>query len=214
MPWVQSAGPSTEDSGPAPAMIGWLRRNQATSSPMRASMASMNHGLPWAARTLRGGNRVGSTLSLAFSANPGISIARSRDSVTRTVAQGCSSLSGHSVLSTTLTRPPSVKTASCVRSFAIGVGYQRIDDGGLASCLDANSGTVLHSTNPDAQRHPASLTKIMTLYLLFEQLEAGKLKLDSQLKVSAEAAGHLFMTLQEQLPREDMDEPVQADQQR
>lgn len=55
--------------------------------------------------------------------------------------------------------------------------------------VDANSGTVLHSTNPDAQRHPASLTKIMTLYLLFEQLEAGKLKLDSQLKVSEEAAG-------------------------
>ena len=55
--------------------------------------------------------------------------------------------------------------------------------------VDANTGTVLHSTNPDAQRHPASLTKIMTLYLLFEQLETGKLKLDSQLKVSAEAAG-------------------------
>jgi D-alanyl-D-alanine carboxypeptidase len=55
--------------------------------------------------------------------------------------------------------------------------------------VDANSGTVLHSTNPDARRHPASLTKIMTLYLLFEQLEAGKLKLDSQLKVSADAAG-------------------------
>jgi D-alanyl-D-alanine carboxypeptidase len=55
--------------------------------------------------------------------------------------------------------------------------------------VDANSGTVLHATNPDASRHPASLTKIMTLYLLFEQLEAGKLKLDSALKVSAEAAG-------------------------
>jgi D-alanyl-D-alanine carboxypeptidase len=55
--------------------------------------------------------------------------------------------------------------------------------------VDANSGNVLHSTNPDARRHPASLTKIMTLYLLFEQLEAGKLKLDSQMKVSAEAAG-------------------------
>ena len=50
--------------------------------------------------------------------------------------------------------------------------------------VDANSGNVLHATNPDALRHPASLTKIMTLYLLFEQLEAGKLKLDSQLKVS------------------------------
>jgi D-alanyl-D-alanine carboxypeptidase len=55
--------------------------------------------------------------------------------------------------------------------------------------VDANSGAVLHATNPDARRHPASLTKIMTLYLLFEQLEGGKLKLDSALKVSAEARG-------------------------
>src|SRR5262245_1894584 len=55
--------------------------------------------------------------------------------------------------------------------------------------VDANSGAVLQATNPDARRHPASLTKIMTLYLLFEPLEAGKLKLDSPLKVSAEAAG-------------------------
>src|SRR5438445_10057998 len=55
--------------------------------------------------------------------------------------------------------------------------------------VDANSGAILHATNPDARRHPASLTKIMTLYLLFAQLEAGKLKLDSALKVSAEASG-------------------------
>ena len=46
-----------------------------------------------------------------------------------------------------------------------------------AIVVDANSGAVLHSSNPDARRHPASLTKIMTLYLLFEQLEAGKLRL-------------------------------------
>ena len=54
--------------------------------------------------------------------------------------------------------------------------------------VDANSGAVLHSTNPDAQRHPASLTKIMTLYLLFEQLEAGKITLKTALPVSAHAA--------------------------
>src|SRR6195256_3858768 len=47
-----------------------------------------------------------------------------------------------------------------------------------AIVVDANSGTVLHASNPDAPRHPASLTKIMTLYMLFERLEAGKLKLD------------------------------------
>jgi len=56
-----------------------------------------------------------------------------------------------------------------------------------AIVVDANSGTVLHASNPDAPRHPASLTKIMTLYMLFERLEAGKLKLDTPLKVSAHA---------------------------
>src|SRR4029453_1565737 len=50
--------------------------------------------------------------------------------------------------------------------------------------VDGNSGAVLQSTNPDASRHPASLTKIMTLYLLFERLEAGKMKLDTEMAVS------------------------------
>src|SRR3954468_17907589 len=54
--------------------------------------------------------------------------------------------------------------------------------------VDANSGNVLHATNADSLRHPASLTKIMTLYLLFEQLEAGKLRLDSRLEVSEHAS--------------------------
>jgi D-alanyl-D-alanine carboxypeptidase len=53
--------------------------------------------------------------------------------------------------------------------------------------VDANNGEVLQATNADAPRHPASLTKIMTLYLLFERLEAGTIKLDAPLKVSAHA---------------------------
>ena len=44
--------------------------------------------------------------------------------------------------------------------------------------VDAKSGTVLTARNADAKRYPASLTKIMTLYLLFEQLEKGKLTLN------------------------------------
>jgi D-alanyl-D-alanine carboxypeptidase len=55
--------------------------------------------------------------------------------------------------------------------------------------VDGNGGEVLQASNPDALRHPASLTKIMTLYLLFERLDAGKIKLDTPLKVSAHAAG-------------------------
>jgi D-alanyl-D-alanine carboxypeptidase len=50
--------------------------------------------------------------------------------------------------------------------------------------VDGNSGATLQSNNPDASRHPASLTKIMTLYLLFERLEAGKMKLDTEMDVS------------------------------
>ena len=54
--------------------------------------------------------------------------------------------------------------------------------------VDGNTGKVLQELNPDAPRHPASLTKIMTLYLLFERLDAHKIKLDTPLKVSAKAA--------------------------
>src|SRR5207249_1379574 len=54
--------------------------------------------------------------------------------------------------------------------------------------VDDKSGLVLHEVSADEPRHPASLTKIMTLYLLFEQLEAGKLKLDTALPVSTKAA--------------------------
>jgi D-alanyl-D-alanine carboxypeptidase len=57
-----------------------------------------------------------------------------------------------------------------------------------ALIIDANSGKVLHAASPDSQRHPASLTKIMTLYLLFEQIEAGKLKMDTDLRVSSHAS--------------------------
>ncbi|RYX94929.1 MAG: peptidase M15 [Bradyrhizobiaceae bacterium] len=54
--------------------------------------------------------------------------------------------------------------------------------------VDGNSGAVLQATNPDALRHPASLTKIMTLYMLFEKLEQGKLSLDSEMDVSQHAS--------------------------
>ena len=54
--------------------------------------------------------------------------------------------------------------------------------------VDANSGAVMQSSNADSPRHPASLTKIMTLYLLFERLEAGKIKLSTEMPVSEHAA--------------------------
>src|SRR5271169_943862 len=60
--------------------------------------------------------------------------------------------------------------------------------GESAIVVDANSGNVLYAADADEPRHPASLTKIMTLYLLFERMEAGKFKVDSQLPVSEHAS--------------------------
>jgi len=57
-----------------------------------------------------------------------------------------------------------------------------------AIVLDANTGKTLQESNADSLRHPASLTKIMTLYLLFERLDAGKMKLGTLMPVSEHAA--------------------------
>ncbi len=55
--------------------------------------------------------------------------------------------------------------------------------------IDADSGRVLHAKNADTRNYPASLTKLMTLYLAFEALDAGRLRLDQALPVSRRAAG-------------------------
>ncbi len=54
--------------------------------------------------------------------------------------------------------------------------------------LDADTGRVLSENNADAITYPASLTKMMTLYLTFEALNTGRLRLDQYLPVSVEAA--------------------------
>lgn len=54
--------------------------------------------------------------------------------------------------------------------------------------MDARTGKVLYAENADARRYPASLTKMMTLYLAFEALEAGRIKETSRIPVSRKAA--------------------------
>src|SRR6185437_194543 len=54
--------------------------------------------------------------------------------------------------------------------------------------IDADTGRVLSEMNADAITYPASLTKMMTLYLTFEALNSGRLRLDQTLQVSGEAA--------------------------
>ena len=54
--------------------------------------------------------------------------------------------------------------------------------------VDANSGKVLHAKDAHELRHPASVTKVMTLYMMFEQLERGKMTLDTPIVMSSRAA--------------------------
>ncbi len=54
--------------------------------------------------------------------------------------------------------------------------------------VDMNTGRVLHAQAPEAPRHPASLTKMMTLYMLFTYLRSGAITLDSELVVTPHAA--------------------------
>jgi len=61
-------------------------------------------------------------------------------------------------------------------------------DKDAALILDGATGKVLYARNETAERHPASLTKMMTLYMLFEALKAGKITMQTPMPVSAHAA--------------------------
>lgn len=57
-----------------------------------------------------------------------------------------------------------------------------------AHVIDARSGEVLHSENADTRLHPASLTKMMTLYIAFEAIQHGEISLDTQVEITRNAA--------------------------
>ena len=57
-----------------------------------------------------------------------------------------------------------------------------------AMVIDARSGKVLHAENADARLHPASLTKMLTLYIAFEAVEHGEIGLDDEVVISRFAA--------------------------
>ena len=56
-----------------------------------------------------------------------------------------------------------------------------------AMVMDARTGKVLHSRNADTRLHPASLTKMMTLYIVFEAVRNGEISLDTKIKISRNA---------------------------
>jgi D-alanyl-D-alanine carboxypeptidase len=82
-------------------------------------------------------------------------------------------------------------TAIAVTVTALLSAYPAVAQSGRAYeaiVLDAQTGQVLRELNADTTTQPASLTKMMTLYLTFEALNQGRLRLDQYLRVSAEAA--------------------------
>ena len=57
-----------------------------------------------------------------------------------------------------------------------------------AVVMDARTGKIYHSRNADTRLHPASLTKMMTLYIAFQAVERNEISLDSYVKISTNAA--------------------------
>lgn len=57
-----------------------------------------------------------------------------------------------------------------------------------AMVMDARTGEIIHSQNADTRLHPASLTKMMTLYVAFQAIQRGEISLDTEVTITAEAA--------------------------
>ena len=84
-----------------------------------------------------------------------------------------------------------VAAAALIAALAGGltVAGPRAGEAGYAALVvDADTGVILHQANADRTNYPASLTKMMTLYLAFEAIEAKRARLDDRLRVSETAA--------------------------
>ncbi|MEQ9350540.1 MAG: D-alanyl-D-alanine carboxypeptidase family protein [Alphaproteobacteria bacterium] len=76
-----------------------------------------------------------------------------------------------------------------VLSGVLAVGVAPAEARYASIVIDARTGQILHQENAATRNYPASLTKMMTLYLVFEALETGRLTMDQKLPVSRTAAG-------------------------
>jgi D-alanyl-D-alanine carboxypeptidase len=79
-------------------------------------------------------------------------------------------------------------SVTIVVSFMCMPGAQAMAGRSAAFVLDTTSGRVLYSREGDARRYPASLTKMMTLYLLFEDTEKKRVSTTTRFRVSKHAA--------------------------
>jgi D-alanyl-D-alanine carboxypeptidase len=99
-----------------------------------------------------------------------------------------------------MARDVQARVKTCARStsifsvllIALIMGFAPIKPGMAAEyaalVMDARNGKVLHASNADTRLHPASLTKMMTLYIAFEAIENGEISLDTTVTISRTAA--------------------------
>ena len=84
---------------------------------------------------------------------------------------------------------PRFLAASLVAAGIVVFAAPRESAAGYADIvIDVQSGAILHQRNADTLNYPASLTKMMTLYMVFEALETGQVRLDDKLPVSKNAS--------------------------
>jgi len=84
---------------------------------------------------------------------------------------------------------PGLRSAAAILFLAVALALPSVARAGYASIvIDDTTGRVLHEVNADTRNYPASLTKMMTLYMVFDALERGELKMDQKLTVSRHAA--------------------------
>ena len=95
----------------------------------------------------------------------------------------------------------------CVQSIFAAKGELDIS-APSAILIEASSGKILYEKNSDEKRHPASVTKVMTLLLVFEAIDSGKINMTDEVSVSENAASmggsQIFLEVGEIMSVEDM----------
>lgn len=76
----------------------------------------------------------------------------------------------------------------CTLTILIAAPMQSVAAPYAAMVMDARTGEVLHSRNADTRLHPASLTKMMTLYIAFQAIGRGEIGLDTEVTITSQAA--------------------------
>jgi len=81
-----------------------------------------------------------------------------------------------------------VLAAAVVLNASLAPAYAQATGRHAVLVIDANTGRILHQRSADELRYPASLVKLMTLYVIFEMIEAGRLSYRTKIRFSANAA--------------------------